>query len=733
MNVGNETTFRFDVGGMTCSACSTRIEKLLNRVPGVIDATVNLAMERADVRADASAVDETLLSETLANAGFSAHFPDDSAGAEAAHRAEEESALKREKRTLFLAIALTTPLLTPMAAMLFDGDLHLPAFAEVLLATPVQFVIGARFYKSAWRALCAGAGSMDVLVAMGTTTAYLYSGYLLVTLGESAAGQLYFETSAVIITLVLLGKYMESRAKRGTTAAIRQLMDLRPSTARVIHDGKEREVPLSRVCIGDIVVVRPGENLPVDGRVASGESGVDESLITGESIPVIKEAGSRVTGGSINGTGTLQIQATAVGADSTVSRIVRLVENAQSGKAPIQRLVDRISAIFVPTVVTVAAITFAAWYLLGGELEPALIAAVSVLVIACPCALGLATPTAIMTGTGAAARAGILIKDVEALEQAYSIDTVIFDKTGTLTEGHPAVTDMHAGHGDTREMIRLVASLQQGSEHPLATAMLDAAARIGATLSPVSEFSSHTGFGVEGKVEGALIRAGNRRFMAEHGIAIDSEEAAAEDWESAGQTVILVARETLILGSLALADPLRPQAAPAVAALTRMGIDTLLLSGDAERVVAETGREVGINDARGAVLPAEKSAIVDELRAAGKTVGMIGDGVNDAPALAAANVGIAMGSGTDIALETAAVTLMRPDPSLVPAAISVSRATRRKIRQNLFWAFIYNMIGIPLAMAGLLSPAIAGAAMAFSSVSVASNSLLLRRWRPDSE
>ncbi|MBT8421612.1 MAG: copper-translocating P-type ATPase [Gammaproteobacteria bacterium] len=729
MSAGGETTYTFDVGGMTCSACSTRIEKLLNRLPGVVDATVNLAMERADVRVTGDAVNEELLSETLANAGFSAHFPDASEDDEASHREAEAKALRHELLVLGAAALLTLPLVAQMGAMVTGSGFHLPPWLELALATPVQFIIGARFYKAAWKSLRAGAGNMDVLVAMGTSCAYFYSVYLMFTLGDQATGQLYFEASAVIITLVLLGKYMESRAKRGTTAAIRQLMDLRPKTAQVLYNGAEQEVPIARVRIGDIVLVRPGESLPVDGRVESGSSEIDESLITGESIPVIKTAGDTVTGGSVNGNGLLHIEATAVGADSTLSRIIRLVENAQSGKAPIQRLVDRISGIFVPLVVTIAALTFAGWLYFGGETEPALIAAVSVLVIACPCALGLATPTAIMTGTGAAARAGILIKDVEALEQAHAIDTVIFDKTGTLTAGHPAVTDLYAVDGDNNALLRAAASLQQGSEHPLAKAMLDAALNL--DLMPVTDFQSHTGFGVSGRIGNDTVRAGNRRFMASHDIDTEGVNARIEEWEQAGRTAIVVARNAETIGAIALADPLRPQSAPAVAALHRMGVTSWLLSGDAERVVAATASEVGIDEARGAVLPADKSKAVEELRAAGHTVGMIGDGINDAPALAAANVGIAMGSGTDIAMETAAITLMRSDPLLVPAAIDVSRATWRKIRQNLFWAFIYNIIGIPLAMAGLLSPTIAGAAMAFSSVSVASNSLLLRRWRPD--
>jgi len=727
-----ETVFSFDVGGMTCSACSTRIEKLLNRLPGVRDATVNLAMERADVRAVGGDVNEALLEQTLANAGFSAHFADDSAESEAAYRQSEAKALRGELLALCASITLTLPMLLQMAAMAAGVRFFLVPGVEFLLATPVQFIIGARFYKAAWQALRAGSGNMDVLVALGTTTAYLYSVYLLITLGKAARGELYFEASAVIITLVLLGKYMESRAKRGTTAAIRQLMDLRPKTARVVRNGVETELPVSQVRVGDIAVVRPGENLPVDGRVAEGSSEIDESLITGESIPVAKQPGDKVTGGSINGTGLLQVEATAVGADSTLSRIIRLVENAQAGKAPIQRLVDRISAVFVPVVVAIATVTFFAWLAVGGELEPALVAAVSVLVIACPCALGLATPTAIMTGTGAAARAGILIKDVEALEHAHAIDTIIFDKTGTLTTGQPTVVDMLAAPGaDDSVLLTTAASLQQGSEHPLARAVLKAAAHRDLSLSPVSDFQSHTGAGVAGVIAGASVIAGNERFMQSHNIATTDNAQQAAAWENEGKTVIWIARDDQLLGMMAIADPLRVESAGAVTTLRDMGVQTLLLSGDAVRAVAEIGRQVGIDVARGAVQPAEKAAEVEQLRAAGHVVGMIGDGINDAPALAAANVGIAMGSGTDIAMETAGVTLMRSNPALVPAAIAVSRATWNKIRQNLFWAFIYNIIGIPFAAAGLLSPTIAGAAMAFSSVSVVTNSLLLRRWRPN--
>lgn len=724
-----ERTFSFGVAGMTCSACSTRIEKALQRLPGVLDASVNLALERADVRTIAGTLDAAALAAGVDKAGFTARF-DDSAEDEDGS-ADDDAALRRELVTLLIAAALTLPLVLQMVAMVAGFGFRLAPGLELILATPVQFIIGARFYRAAWNAVRAGAGNMDVLVVLGTSAAYLYSVVLLLSLGRAAAGQLYFEASAVIITLVLLGKLMEARAKRGTTAAIRQLMDLRPKTAQVLRDGAEVEVPIAAVRAGDTVIVRPGASLPVDGVVTEGSSEVDEALITGESIPVTKQAGDSVTGGAINGTGLLHIEATAVGADSTLAKIIRLVENAQAGKAPIQRLVDRISAVFVPVVVGIALLTLTGWLLAGSSFETALIAAVSVLVIACPCALGLATPTAIMTGTGAAARAGILIKDVAALEQAHAIDTVIFDKTGTLTTGQPAVVACTALQCDEASLLRTVASLQQGSEHPLARAVLDCARERNLALEPVSEFQSHVGFGVAGTVGGAVVRSGNSEFMRAHGLDVAAHSAQADEWETAGRTVIWAARDDALLGCIAIADPLRPESALAVQQLQQMGIKTVLLSGDAPRAVATIGAEVGIERAIGGVKPADKSAEVTALQAAGHRVGMVGDGINDAPALAAANVGLAMGSGTDIAMETAGITLMRANPALVPAALAVSRATWAKIRQNLFWAFVYNIIGIPFAAFGLLSPALAGAAMALSSVSVVTNSLLLRRWQPD--
>jgi Cu+-exporting ATPase len=722
------------ITGMTCGACAARLQKALSRAAGVTSADVNFATERASVHYDAGVTDVPTIADVVGRAGFEAVIDssDDTPDAiEDAFRDKQDAELRRLFYTLCASIVLTAPLVGQMIAMTLGIAFHLPPWVELALATPVQFIVGARFYRGAWNALKNRSGNMDVLVVMGTSAAYGYSVYLLSTLGDAARGQLYFEASAVIITLVLLGKFMESRAKRGTTAAIRQLMDLRPETARVrAADGSETELPIAEVRSGAIVVIRPGERVPVDGEVVAGTSELDEALITGESLPVEKTEGDSVTGGAINGTGLLEVRATNVGEDSTLARIIRLVENAQAGKAPVQRLVDRISEIFVPTVVVIASLTFAGWYFTGGGFESALVAAVSVLVIACPCALGLATPTAIMTGTGAAARSGILIKDVESLERAHRLNAIIFDKTGTLTIGRPRVTALQALRGSEEEMLRLAGSVQRGSEHPLAQALLAEASERGIELDRVENFASFTGRGVAGDVGGRRILIGNERLLDEQGLAPGDALAQARQQEAAGQTVVWVADPDGLLGSIAIADPLKDESPEAIERLRAMGVKTLMLSGDAPLVADEIGRQAGVDEARGGVRPEEKAAAVEQLSADGYQVGMIGDGINDAPALAAADVGIAMGSGTDVAMETAGITLMRTDPRLVGGALEASRATFRKIKQNLFWAFIYNVIGIPLAAAGFLSPAMAGAAMAMSSVSVVTNSLLLRGWRP---
>ena len=729
-SVGRET-LAFAVEGMTCAACATRVEKALKRIPGVLEANVNLVAERASINIVRGQVRSEDVATALERAGYRANF--DPAEPTAQVQLDEAKA-DNERRVVILSAALTTPLVLGMLFQVLGyEDLHvMPAF-EVLIATPIQFVIGARFYRGAFNALRGGSANMDVLVVLGTTAAYGFSWYLLQTLGEEADGQLYFEASAVIITLVLLGKYLENRAKRGTTRAIRALMELRPPTARVEQpDGTIVETGIARVASGDMIVVRPGERIPVDGEVVDGASDVDESLVTGESLPVAKTAGDPVTGGAINGSGLLKVRATTVGEDSTLARIVRLVENAQAGKAAVQRLVDRISAVFVPAVIVIALITFAVWLAMSGNVEQSLIAAVSVLVIACPCALGLATPTAIMTGTGAAARAGILIKDVDALEQAHHIDTVIFDKTGTLTEGRPSVARLFAGTSESNDqhLLTVAASIQRGSEHPLARAMVERASEAGLKTLPLREFEAVPGFGARGVVNGNRVWVGNAEFVARH-VAIDkTSRAHARDWETEGTTVVFVAEANRLLGIIGINDPIRDTAAAAIDALRDIGVRAAVLSGDAQAVVRRVAESVGIDDARGGVRPDEKARIVEEMRTTGRVVGMVGDGINDAPALASANVGFALGAGTDIAMETAGVTLMRSDPRMVAGAIAASRATFRKIKQNLFWAFAYNVVCVPLAALGYLSPTIAAAAMAMSSVSVVGNSLLLRRWRP---
>ncbi len=720
--------FVFALDGMTCAACATRSEKVLSRVPGVSNAAVNFAIERASVSAPKGTVTFQSLADAISKAGFTARQISDESSTDIEDK--KQKALRNDYLTLAFAVVLTLPLVAQMGAHFTGAGFHLSPWTELALALPVQVFAGARFYRGAWNVLRAGSGNMDVLVVMGTSAAFGYSLYLLGTLGAAAAGQLYFEASAVIITLVLFGKVLEARAKRGTTAAIRALMTLRPDVARVRRDGDVVDVPVDQVVTDDIVVVRPGEKIPVDGEVEDGISAVDESLLTGESLPVEKGVGDAVTGGAINGTGLLTIRATRVGADSTLARIIKLVEDAQSGKAPVQRLVDKVAAVFVPVVIAIATITFAGWLASGGTFEQGLVAAVSVLVIACPCALGLATPTAIVTGTGAAARAGILIKDVEALERAHRVDTVIFDKTGTLTKGHPAVIESFVVQGDESELIALAASVQSGSEHPLASAFLSFADQKGLSLSAVADFQSVTGRGVTGVVNGRTVLLGNRTFITEAGIDADTGVTPQGRWEQEARTVIWMAVDGSLAALFALADPVRAEAKTAVSVLKRLGITPHLLSGDAPVVTEAVAKTVGIEYARGAVRPDDKASAVATLHTDNHVVAMVGDGINDAPALAAADVGVAMGTGTDVAMETAAITLMRPDPRLVAGAFGISRATWRKIQQNLFWAFIYNVIGIPLAALGYLSPAIAGAAMAASSVSVVTNALLLRRWRP---
>ncbi|MBI1361871.1 MAG: heavy metal translocating P-type ATPase [Alphaproteobacteria bacterium] len=711
------------ISGMTCATCAGRVEKALLAVPGVIRAEVNLASENATVEGIAGLLRPADLIAAVRRAGYDAELRTGDVERDRQILAAEEKRLKQETWRMLGAAVLSAPLLLPMVGV------EVPAWLQLTLTTPVQFILGARFYVGAWKALRARTGNMDLLVVLGTSTAYFYSLYML--FAGHAGEHLYFEAAAVVVTLVLVGKWLETRAKRATTSAIRALMALRPENARVIRDDAEIEVPIAAVSPGDIVVVRPGEKLPVDGVVLDGHSDVDESLLTGESQPLSKQAGDLVVGGSVNGSGLLRIKTTLVGEQSTLSRIIALVENAQGKKAPVQRLVDRVAAVFVPIVIVVAMVAFFGWWLIAGDLNSGIVAAVAVMVIACPCSLGLATPTALMVGTGAAAKAGILIRDPEALELAHKLDTVVLDKTGTMTEGKPAVTEILTTEISESELLALTAAAQTGSEHPLAHAVLTKAE--GLKLGRLEDFQSHPGMGLTACVAGRQIAIGNRRLLAEKGVRAECLEAQVAALEERGRTVMWVAAlepQALLLGAIAVADPIRETAKAAVQNLQRLGLRTIMLTGDHERTAAAVAAELGIERVIASVLPGQKAEEVRRLQAEGRIVGMVGDGVNDAPALAAANVGIAMGGGSDVAMQTAGITLMRSDPLLVGDAIAVSRATHNKIRQGLFWAFFYNVIGMPLAAFGLLNPMISGAAMALSSVSVVSNALLLRRWRP---
>jgi Cu+-exporting ATPase len=729
-----------DIIGMTCATCVGRVEKVLGRVPGVAGVQVNLASEQALVKAPRGLVDPRTLTDAVARAGYGATLHSDASADVGSEEAAADRKARAELLQLSAAAVLTAPLVIQMFVVLAGGQEFLPPWAQFVLATPVQFWFGRRFYVAGYKALRAGAGNMDLLVALGTSAAYFFSLALwLIPAAAHAAGahgevHLHFGAAAAIITFVLLGRWFESRAKRATNLAIRALMKLRPDTACVVRDGAEMTVVLGEVVAGDLVVVRPGERIPVDGDVENGDSAVDESLITGESMPVAKTSGDTVTGGAINGAGLLRVRVTAVGANTTLARIIRMVEGAQASKAPVQRLVDKVSAVFVPAVVAVSFATFGLWWAIDDAFGPALIAAVSVLVVACPCALGLATPTAIMVGTGVAARAGILIKDAEALEHGHRIDTVVLDKTGTLTEGRPGVTDVASGAGDMpNRVVRLAAALQQGSEHPLARAVLDHAADLGIAPPEATDFQSLTGRGVRGIVEGRTLYLGSRRLMEEIGAAIADFEDRAQAWEGQGQTVMWLAESddgtAKVLGVIAAADRIKETARKGIERLRELGVRSVMLTGDNERTANAVAREIGIDTVIAGVLPDDKAAHVRALQGGRHVVAMVGDGINDAPALAAADVGIAMGTGTDVAMHTAGITLMRGNPLLIADSIRAARATYRKIWQNLFWAFIFNVIAIPLAALGYLSPAVAGGAMSLSSVTVVSNALLLRRWK----
>ncbi|CAJ4713387.1 copper-translocating P-type ATPase [Burkholderia pseudomallei] len=753
------TAIELDIAGMTCASCVGRVEKALAQVPGVARATVNLATEKATVDADADAhVDTARLIDAVKRAGYRASpaiaacapasratATADAAATRPASPSADDRKLAEARRERALVIAsavLTTPLALPMFAAPFGVDAALPAWLQLALASIVQFGFGARFYRAAWHALKARAGNMDLLVALGTSAAYGLSIWLMLR-DPGHAVHLYFEASAVIVTLVRFGKWLEARAKRQTTDAIRALNALRPDRARIVEHGVERDVPLAQVRVGTVVRVLPGERVPVDGRIEAGVTHVDESLITGESLPVPKGPGERVTAGSINGEGALTVATTAIGAETTLARIIRLVESAQAEKAPIQRLVDRVSAVFVPAIVAIAFATFAGWLVAGAGVETAILNAVAVLVIACPCALGLATPAAIMAGTGVAARHGVLIKDAQALELAQRARIVAFDKTGTLTQGRPTVTAFDAIGIPRGDALALAAAVQRASAHPLARAVVaafdaDADARRSSLAAAHADTPrAVAGRGVEARVDARLLALGSTRWRDELGIAVpDGVARRAAALEAAGNTVSWLMRADAPREALALVafgDTVKPNARRAIERLAARGIRSALVTGDNRGSATAVAASLGIDEVHAQVLPDDKARVVAQLKAtAGDgAVAMVGDGINDAPALAAADLGIAMATGTDVAMHTAGITLMRGDPALVADAVDISRRTYRKIQQNLFWAFVYNLVGIPLAALGWLNPMIAGAAMAFSSVSVVTNALLLRRWKGD--
>ncbi|WP_342355477.1 heavy metal translocating P-type ATPase [Tissierella praeacuta] len=712
------------IEGMTCAACSSRVEKVLNKQEGVVKATVNLSTNKAVVEYPSGVIDEDILVKIIEKAGYKAEI-------EIERDLDREKELReKEVKSLKMSFIFSAALSLPLfSAMFFHmAGIHTiltNGWFQLILATPVQFLIGYRFYKGAYNSLRGGGANMDVLVSMGTSSAYFYSIYNLIT----GVHEYYFEASAVIITLILLGKTFEAVAKGKTSEAIKKLIGLQPKTARIIKDGVEMDISIERVEIGDIVVVRPGERIPVDGIVVEGNSAVDESMITGESIPIDKTVDDEVIGATINKFGTFKFRATKIGKDTVLSQIIKLVEDAQGSKAPVQRLADKIAGVFVPVVVVIALITFLGFYFIGGNFNIGLINAVAVLVIACPCALGLATPTAIMVGTGKGAENGILIKSGEHLERAHKIDTIVFDKTGTITKGEPEVTDIISFNDmDRDEILRIAASVERTSEHPLGQSIVKKGEEELLKLLEPEKFIAIPGKGLKATFEGKEVFIGNRKLMSDNNISIANGEEILLKLEEEGKTAMLLSLDNKLSGILAVADKIKETSRDAIEELKNMGLDIYMITGDNERTAKAIAKEVGITNVLAEVLPENKAEVVEEIKSRGKNVGMVGDGINDAPALAAADVGFAIGTGTDVAMEAADITLMRGDLSSIVTAIRLSHRTMRTIKQNLFWAFFYNSIGIPFAALGFLDPMIAGAAMAFSSVSVVTNSLRLKKF-----
>lgn len=719
------------VSGMSCAACAARVEKQLGSLEGVHSAAVNLASERASVEYDSEKIKTSDLIKAVEAIGYKAERAEELSVDREKEQREKE--IRRLRLELVISAILTAPLLFSMLLMITNIDIPFfhNEYFQLIVATPVQFIIGFRFYKNAYRALRSGSANMDVLIAMGTTAAYFYSIYnAFFAPHEGMMKELYFESSAVIITLILFGKYLEAVAKGRTSEAIKKLMGLQAKTARVIRDGREEDIPIEEVVPGDVIVVRPGEKIPVDGRILEGDSAVDESMLTGESLPVEKTAGDHVVGATINRFGTFRLEATRVGKDTVLSQIIKMVEDAQGSKAPIQKIADRVSGVFVPVVLAIALVTLLAWYLIAGDLTGGIVSAVSVLVIACPCALGLATPTAIMAGTGKGAENGILIKGGEHLEMTYRLNAVVLDKTGTITKGQPEVTDViPLGSMDRGELLRMAAAAEKNSEHPLGEAIYEQGKKESGTVPEAEQFAAIPGKGVRAVVEGRQIYIGTRKLMQEAGIDTGSAENVIAGLEDDGKTAMLMAADGRLEAVIAVADTLKESSKDAIDELKKMGIEVYMITGDNKRTASAIAKQAGITNVLAEVLPEDKAEEVGKLKKQGMKVAMAGDGINDAPALVAADIGIAMGTGTDVAIEAADITLLRGDLMLIPAAIRLSKMTMRKIKQNLFWAFIYNIIGIPVAAFGLLNPMIAGGAMAFSSVSVVTNSLRLRRIR----
>ncbi|WP_339320864.1 heavy metal translocating P-type ATPase [Paenibacillus sp. FSL W8-0194] len=726
---------RFKLEGMTCAACANRIEKGLNKMPGVTNASVNFALETATVEYSPAEVSVADMQSKVKQLGYKAVAQSD----EEEHADTRDRAVRKQKRKLIVSAILSIPLLWAMVAhfsftsWIYLPDLFMNPWFQLVLATPVQFYIGWPFYVGAYKALRNGSANMDVLVALGTSAAYFYSLYLTIDWYAKGANlhhgpNMYYETSAILITLVIMGKLFEVLAKGRTSEAIKSLMGLQAKTARVIRDGQEMTLPVEEVIAGDIVMVRPGEKIPVDGNVIEGESSVDESMLTGESLPVEKKSGDAVIGATLNKNGVLRVQATKVGKETALAQIIKVVEEAQGSKAPIQRVADVISGIFVPIVVGIAIAAFLVWYFFvtPGNFAEALEKAIAILVIACPCALGLATPTSIMAGSGRAAELGILFKGGEHLEQTHKIDAIILDKTGTVTKGKPELTDV-AAEGDEQEFLRLVGAAEKNSEHPLAEAIVAGIQERGIQLPDTQSFAAIPGYGIEAEVEGKKLLVGTRRLMEKHGVEASHAYALMSRLEESGKTAMLAAIDNRYAGLVAVADTIKETSKEAVQRLKDMGIEVIMITGDNERTAKAIAAEVGIDHVRAEVLPEGKAEEVKKLQAQGKKVAMVGDGINDAPALATADIGMAIGTGTDVAMEAADVTLMRGDLSSIPDAIYMSRKTMGNIKQNLFWALGYNTLGIPVAALGLLAPWIAGAAMALSSVSVVLNALRLQR------